>query len=161
MTLKPAEALRYQEGKPQLDYLFTYEGGVEAALCVDHPYFGTLKALAVLYRHPAQCGLRDAVNDVIDALHADALDAGRTLAFDIADTCQRGAAKYAVGNYLKGGSWRQYYRGALSHALALARGEEVDAEGFSHHGNFDWNVLMACHSATTGLGTDDRIRAPK
>ena len=42
-------ALRYNKGKPESDYIFTYKGGIRAAFGGQHPYYDTLKVLQKLY----------------------------------------------------------------------------------------------------------------
>jgi Domain of unknown function (DUF5664) len=152
--LKPVPALRFNEAKPEADYILTFEGGVRAAFGEDFAYRGTLSALAALYR--------DVVgpDHVLDVLRVETHAVGDSIVHLLADTCERGSKKYKQGNYLKGANWRQYFQAAVRHADKIRLGVEYDDEGFSHRGNFIWNVLMACRSISTGLGTDDRIRAP-
>ena len=145
-------ALRYNATKPESDYILTYEGGIRAAFKLDFAYYDTLQALACLYRD------QGGFSEVLDALRRETHVRSESIVQLIADTCERGSRKYARGNYLRGGNWRQYFQAAVRHAERIQAGHEHDAEGFSHRGNFIWNVLMACHSISTGLGTDDRIR---
>jgi hypothetical protein len=145
-------ALRFNGHKPESDYILTYEGGIRAAFGYTFHYVDTLQALSRLYRDQA------GPNEVLDALRRETHVRGESIVHLIADTCTRGSKKYAQGNYLKGSNWRQYFQAAMRHAERIQAGKEHDAEGFSHRGNFVWNVLMACHCISTGLGTDDRIR---
>lgn len=153
-------ALRYNEGKPESDYIFTYAGGVRAAFSTGHDYFSTLEALAGLYQCP---DVDEGVCHwyVLDCLCMDALTTGDSIVGLIAKTNTLGAAKYEQGNYLKGANWRQYFQCAARHAEKIGNGEEYDDEGFPHRGNFFFNVLMICHCVSLGIGTDDRVRAPK
>ena len=146
-------ALRANGHKPESDYILTYEGGIRAAFKLDFAYLDTLQALSRLYRGTAD------PDYVLDALRRETHVRDESIVLLLADTGARGSKKYAQGNYLKGSNWRQYFQAAVRHAEKIQRGREHDAEGFSHRGNFIWNVLMACHCISTGLGTDDRIRA--
>jgi len=150
---EPAPALRFNGHKPESDYILTYEGGIRAAFKLDFAYLDTLQALSRLYRGTAD------PDYVLDALRRETHVRDESIVLLLADTGARGSKKYAQGNYLKGSNWRQYFQAAVRHAEKIQRGREHDAEGFSHRGNFIWNVLMACHCISTGLGTDDRIRA--
>jgi len=145
-------ALRFNGHKPESDYILTYDGGIRAAFSYTFHYLDTLQALARLYRDQA------GPNEVLDALRRETHVRGESIVHLIADTCERGSRKYARGNYLKGSNWRQYFQAAVRHAERIQAGHEHDAEGFTHRGNFVWNVLMACHCISTGLGADDRIR---
>jgi len=145
-------ALRFNASKPESDYILTYEGGIRAAFPYTFHYVDTLQALSRLYRDQA------GPNEVLDALRRETHVRGESIVHLIADTCERGSRKYARGNYLKGSNWRQYFQAAVRHAERIQAGHERDNEGFTHRGNFIWNVLMACHCISTGLGTDDRIR---
>lgn len=149
-----AQALRYNKGKPESDYIFTYEGGVRAAFGTDFDYCYTLAKLAELYS--ADGDEKALVGSVIDALHQDALDCGDSIIDLIAETNTLGAEKYPAFNYLKGANWRQYFQCAARHAERIFNGETHDEEGFPHRGNFMFNVLMICHCVSTSIGTDNR-----
>lgn len=146
------QALRYNAGKPEVDYLFTYDGGV-AAVWHDSYLCEPLEAFAHWYREE-DCGLDGVIRQFSDALDENWPEL-------LAKTQVIGAKKYAVGNYLKGANWRQYAQALGRHCLALVRGEQEDAEGNPHQGAVMFNLLMLDHCVVNGLGVDDRIRAPK
>lgn len=156
----PAQALRFNTNKPESDYILTYAGGIKATFDEDFDYYGTLETLADVYSSKTlpDCSL----GALINTLRADANDCGDDIVDRLAETNTKGGKKYkVVGNYLKGANWRQYFQAAVRHAQHLQNGDERDAEGFSHRGNFFFNVLALHHCITTGIGTDDRVKAPK
>lgn len=152
------QALRFNSNKPESDYILTYAGGVKATFDEDFDYYGTLEALSDVYSSQTvpDCSL----GALLDALRGDAGACGDDIIARLADTNTKGGKKYAQGNYLKGANWRQYFQGAVRHAQNLQNGDERDAEGFSHRGNFFFNVLALHHCITTGIGTDDRVKVP-
>lgn len=157
------QALRYNEGKGEHDYLLTYPGGVRAVFHLEFAYFETLQTLAAWYRgeqHPDADCCSAAIRHVVYALRRDAEVEGHDLAAALAETNARGAAKYEVGNYLKGANYRQYCQSFIRHAQALQAGETHDNEGNNHLGAMVFNILALDMCVTQGIGTDDRIRAP-
>lgn len=176
---QPNQALRYNASKPESDYIFTYEGGIDAAFGPDFEYYDTLIAMRAVYVAERGVAMIRATSDLIEALRSDARDAGDSIIRHIAITNRLGSVKYEPGNYLRGANWRQYFQSAVRHAEKLANGEEFEPDpvlvkiakekglytedmeaGFPHRGNFFFNVLCLCHCITTGIGTDDRIRRP-
>jgi hypothetical protein len=153
------QALRYNSNKPESDYIFTYEGGIDAVFPASFDYYETLIALRDVY-NDHDITVDDKVSDLLNALRSDASDCGDDIIALLAETNRLGGIKYFPGNYLAGANWRQYFQAGVRHAQKILNGEEKDAEGFPHRGNFFFNVLMLCHCITTGIGTDDRIKAP-
>lgn len=165
------QALRYNSDKPESDYIFTYQAGVDAVFDQDFNYYETLHALGDLYRADGELAVYDAAQDVLNALREDAEAAGDDIVALLAETQAIGAKKYAPGNYLLGCNWRQHFQCAVRHAQAIQAGDEYDYDakavalgapkGFPHRGNFFFNVIRAANDLPRGIGTDDRIRAPK
>lgn len=154
------QALRFNTGKPESDYIFTYEGGVRAAFGKNFEFYDTFQELGELYRS-APTGNSCRVGAVLDALGNDFSDTGHSLIEHLTITNTYGSKKYAQGNYLKGANYRQYFQSLARHGEAILRGEDRDEEGNDHYGAIAFNVLMLCHCFATGIGVDDRIRAPK
>lgn len=158
---KTNQALRHNQSKPESDYILTYAGGVDAVFSTEFDYYETLYSLVDVYVFLEPDALQSAADALLETLRAEANDCGDDIVALLADTNTRGGKKYAQGNYLKGANWRQYFQGAVRHAQHLQNGDERDDEGFSHRGNFFFNVLALHHCITTGIGTDDRVKAPK
>lgn len=148
--IEVAQALRYNEGKGEHDYLLTYPGGIDAVFGEDFDYYETLDTLALWYRDETS------TDHIINDLRNDAEAAGHDLASALAETNARGAAKYAAYNYLKGANYRQYCQSAIRHAIELQKGETHDAEGNNHLGALVFNLLMLDACVAWGIGTDDR-----
>ncbi len=149
-------ALRNNAGKPQLDYLFTFEEGIAETFQGSELLPG-LRELQLWYTQPHGKGLvtlRSAAGYILAQLPSDWPE-------QLADTCERGAAKYARGNYLLGMSWSFVLACLLRHERKRMKGETCDAEGFSHVGAIAWNTHYLVHMVVNDLGTDDRVRAPK
>lgn len=147
------QALRYNAGKGEHDYLLTYPGGIDAVFDEGFAYYDTLQALAAWYREDQCCS-------VVGQLRADAEFVGDDLATALAETNARGAEKYEVGNYLKGANYRQYCQSAIRHAQRLQAGETHDSEGNNHLGALVFNILALDMCVAQGIGVDDRIKAP-
>lgn len=160
------QALRYNQGKFEADYILTFVGGVDAAFREDFIYLDTMRALGVLYRSGSGQVLQYEISNVLETLRDDAAYAGDNLVELLAGTATTGAAKYEAFNYLKGAPWRQHFQCTTRHALKIDAGEEWDYDavaiakgfpkGFNHRGNFFFNVIRACHEMAIGIGTDDR-----
>ena len=158
--IENCRALRDNKGKGEHDYILTYRGGVEAAFSMGHVFERTLRALNDWYSR----GGGD-THDMLDSLLGDCSEHDIDLIEELTRTNthaarvrEDGTRKYPQGNYLKPGNVRQYCQSAIRHAMALERGEDRDADGFYHCGNFIFNILRLVHGQLTGIDQDDRIR---
>jgi hypothetical protein len=146
------EALRFNQGKGEHDYLLTYPSGVFLGFHPSCWLYDVQEAFGHWYQ-----GRTDSVRPVIELFRDRAALLGFDVVSALAETHALGAKKYAVGNYLRGGNWRQYAQSEVRHALALASGEERDAEGNPHLGAIAFNLLMIDLCESWGLGRDDRV----
>ncbi len=147
------QAMRFNEGKPELAYLLSFEGGIEAAFS----YTGYEDALGLLgewYRGKESIGF--AVQEILSLLRSDWPEL-------LALTSMKGAKKYARGNYLLGRGYHDTCNSLLRHMYAkYVRGEEIDPElGIDHDGPIAWGLLFLKHCVLTMPQFDDRLRAPK
>lgn len=180
--MKREAALRFNKGKPESDYILTYDGGIEAVFDPEFEYYETMKLLAELYRAPKIESYH--WRNLLVALRHDAEAACDDIVELLALTNTLGGIKYEPGNYLKGANWRQYFQSAVRHAISIRDGVEYEYDlvlverakakgiystsnyemfdrGFPMRGNFFFNILALVHCVRNNLGTDDRIKVTK
>jgi hypothetical protein len=145
--------MRFNEGKPKLSYLLSFEGGIEAAF-VGSAWENGLSILGQWYRGNEE-RLSDAIYTLISILDPSWRE-------DLARVSEFGAQKYARGNYLKGRSWSDTIDSLLRHiSLFDLEGEDLDRDSkLPHHGHIAWNLLFLQHCVLTMPQFDDRLRAP-
>jgi hypothetical protein len=150
--IKVGTALRNNEGKPDLAYLLTLRGGVEAAFGESLLMVG-LSELGRWYRGE-EGSLRTAILYILCELEPHWPE-------ELARVSSYGASKYARGNYLAGMGLHVICSCLLRHVRKWNLGEVDDQEsGVSHIGHIAWNALYLLHCSTIPE-LDDRVRAPE
>ena len=150
---KSNDAMRANTGKPELAYVLSFKGAVELMFAGSRFERG-LGMLSAWYRGETD-DLRPAALEIVRNLRIDWPELQ-------ARTSEKGAIKYARGNYLKGRGWHDTCNSLLRHLDRIERhGEELDPElGISHDGPIAWNVSFLLHCVLTMPERDDRLRAP-
>lgn len=148
----PTQAMRANDGKPDLAYLLSFAGFDHR--CWAGQYADAVAILGQWYR-----GELDSVAAAVDAF-ADACD--ETWPELLACVSMFGAQKYARGNYLLGRGLHDTCASLLRHVYKVeVCCEHIDSESqIEHDGHIMWNVLFLLHCASTEIGVDDRLRPP-
>ena len=153
---KPAEAMRFNTGKPKLSYLLTFQG--------QHSDDIALNNLAQWYRGELNTrDLTEIVRDAIQDLDSDPDFKPCEAMEQQALVSMFGEQKYARGNYLLGRNWSDTIDSLMRHRLKRTiRGEEFDDDSkLKHIGHERWNWCYLLHCVLTMPERDDRIRAPE
>ena len=82
----------------------------------------------------------------------------------LAEVAQFGERKYSTYNFLKGGSFNQYYDSAMRHfdAYTDPRQSDLDSESnLSHLKHMAWNLLVAIYMEEHFPELDDRFKIEK
>ena len=82
----------------------------------------------------------------------------------LAQVAQYGEGKYSTFNFLKGGSFNQYYDSAMRHLDSYTdpRQSDLDEEsGLSHLKHMAWNLLVAIYMEENHPELDDRFKIEK
>lgn len=147
------EAMRSNAGKPEMDYLLTFVGGISSAFR-DTPVCEGLAELGAWYREDDRISLTRAASMILGRLDPNWPSL-------MAEVCKFGERKYLRGNYLCGMSWSYALGSLLRHVNKKYNlGEKIDPEsGIDHDGAIAWNTVYVCHMVYTNTGKDDRIRA--
>ena len=76
---------------------------------------------------------------------------------ELAKVLTFGARKYAPGNWKKCPVWSRYYRPALGHLFAWAKGEDLDPEsGLSHLAHAMCCIMFLEYFRQKRIGSDNR-----
>lgn len=142
--------LRYNEGKPELCYLLSFNGA--SAL---NALPASLTQLAYWYQGGGDSTLRNALLAILDELPGDRW-------VQLCRVSEFGARKYTRGNYLKGSPWSSICNSLMRHVLAVDVGQEIDPDsGLPHAGHIAWNCAFLLHCVRCFPELDDRLRAPE